>query len=415
VQRHNMGNILNFAGEILDNIIDHVLLDEAAPLTEDDYQRLTAANSHGEGGRTYSTRATEVWKSCPPQARHYSAAWPANSAALLRINRLFHDRTELALRRLFPNGTHYKLDALLVRERQIWPLWLKVPTLSTSIHTVDVTFRVFEANNSKSSSMWRRGCGGPPQWVWIFYNFLRHFANFGPCSFIATKEAPDSQRRHVTVQTLNLNFVNDRPEAVHADDSEAHADWRERQRWGAGRRPRRRNGAEADEEPEKADKAIHPRYLANGVINELRFLSRMGYHGASYGGFIFEHIGTVNVLFDGEAIDTIDYGATLAKLAATPDRGREIYTQTTFRESPGQCRVLAFWAWKKRVVKRRKELGLPVPDDVEWPSQEQVKEWRRLAEHPPPGDRSVCYGVSHHDQSGCACDEALQAFGCSPI
>jgi hypothetical protein len=121
-----------------------------------------------------------------------------NSLSLLLVNRQLHAET-LANLNIIAKRAAYSLDIVILDEILLLPTWLSVPVITTSLHTVNVTFRIsgsynarqefdLEMNRNGPYAKWGRykgfqtGDGGPPAMSWQVYAVLERFIKVGPAS-----------------------------------------------------------------------------------------------------------------------------------------------------------------------------------------------------------------------------------------
>lgn len=86
----------------------------------------------------------------------------------------------------------------------------------------------------------------------------------------------------------------------------------------------------------------------------------MSYHHARYGGIVYERIGAIRIVVDGEVTE-VDLADQLAKLRFT-DPGE------TFGHLDRKVRLSTFWEWKKQTLASRRLLGFP----VSWPQDSEL-------------------------------------------
>lgn len=328
--------------------------------------------------------ATAALRRIEPLPRDQSryAAWPfglrhtrfertdyiCNAYPLLLVNKQLSTETKSAVSRLTLTGLSYQLDVMFVHEHELWPTWLCIPSLAEQVDHVDVTFRIFEPNsNPDSRSAFLPGDGSPPQIYWCFYFLLEHFLLRGPLCPNHMETPKRNDTRQVSVRTINLNFAAGNAHLLSPTEGEfSYNSW-----WECQQRVRfGRNRQQDAEEPPKY--IMRPEWLAEIVARQFLSLLSMGYHTAAYGAMIHERVGSVRFSVNGELQREIDIGARLASLSFGPDAGQTSYTTQTFGNLRGEDRLRAFWRWKERTVRKRKERGLPVPDSVVMPTPQEL-------------------------------------------
>ncbi|KAF2248296.1 hypothetical protein BU26DRAFT_551631 [Trematosphaeria pertusa] len=260
---------------------------------------------------------------------------------LLLTNKQLHAETKENLERLPAKGTNYELDVKFVKEQYLAPTWALVPVLSERVNHVRAVFQstgTFERNISKAHlrDIWRRGCGGPPGYVWMFYILLERFLHAGPVG-----RCTHDEQKPVTINCLELDFIDPEdtsllpPEPVTPEQiytaMQLHI-------W--SRRPN-----------EEEFKMLRPEWLESELRGEIQRLLRMGYHYASYGGILHERIGSIVFKVNGEITKELDVGQILAEQTFNEDFGSEVMRHQ---------RVGHWIAWRERAIRVRKERGLKV-------------------------------------------------------
>jgi hypothetical protein len=226
------------------------------------------------------------------------------------------------------NTCVYKLDIIILDEILLLPTWLHVPTFSTRLDRVDVTFRISGRYNRKKEKSWRhsdavrpyaryaeikgfrRGCGGTgPAMRWQIYSVLKRFIEAGPRSKVALIHV----HRHVIVKVLHINVETPQ----HVD----HALFG----------PPRSNHPKCRVRHESS--VLSPRFLAEFIVGEVKEL--LSHRAFEYGTILYEHVDTVVVSLDGAELKRFDIADYL-------------------RDTPGYCE------YKKATWGLRRERGLRV-------------------------------------------------------
>jgi hypothetical protein len=200
-------------------------------------------------------------------------------------------------------GLSYKLDVMFFQERELWPTWLCIPSLAEQVDRVEVTFRIFEPRRDNGSAF-VGGDGSPPQIYWCFYFLLEHFLAHGPVCPSPQATSKPSDKRQISVKTINLNFVAGQTHLLPPVEEESYyQSWWQRQRrmlfWGDGQQ----------DDGELPKYIIRPEWLAQTIIRPFLGLLSMNYHTAAYGALIHERVGCVRFSVDGELQQEIDIGA----------------------------------------------------------------------------------------------------------
>lgn len=140
---------------------------------------------------------------------------------------------------------------MLVNLEELWPTWLSIPSLTSSVDRVHAIFRIDGTSGTGSRrSRFRCGDGSPPQISWAFYGLLGRFLKVGPVSNPAKKPTGG-----MIIKNLDLEVqTTDIP---------------------------------ADPAPSQQGYWLNPYvdadYLAGFLQNYIRILLEMSYHTASFG------------------------------------------------------------------------------------------------------------------------------------
>lgn len=335
-----MSALLKLPAEILDAILGYALLHEQRPPASVDEARHSrlGVNPEAEAG-------------CQDVV-YGNFTTASNAAPLLRVNRKLSAHTRGAIARLFPEGARYKLDVMIVDERQLWPTWLHVPYLTEHIQAVEVTFRVFGVCPDDGSAFRMHWMTRQPLFTACCYSLLSHFLEAGPYPSTSSRSLEVQRSHHITVKTMDLRFRAGDPACLPPNESqETHALWREFQR-----------------ASEPGQFAIHPAWLAEGVSRRLQLLPR-----------VFSHEGMARLLHsrigqywirpppDSEMSEVkVDLHEILGALFVLP------------YNSQFDCELRSFWNWKWNTIQERRKHGLGVPDNAEWPSLETWLEWTQI-------------------------------------
>jgi hypothetical protein len=82
----------------------------------------------------------------------------------------------------------------------------------------------------------------------------------------------------------------------------------------------------------------------------LQALLGMSYHTAQYGAFLFERLGKIRMILDGEILHEVDLA----------ERLRDCHFRESFGDIPREDRQSYFEKWKSNAYAKRVELELPV-------------------------------------------------------
>lgn len=142
----------------------------------------------------------------------------SNNLSLLLVNRQMHAETVENLGMIAKHPL-YSLDIVVLDEILLLPTWLSVPITTTSLDTINVTFRVsgsydarkefdLEMNRKGPYSKWPRykgfrgGDGGPPAMSWQVYAVLERFVKVGA----AGEVEDENMNQHFTARCMRIDF-----------------------------------------------------------------------------------------------------------------------------------------------------------------------------------------------------------------
>lgn len=348
----DMPSLLTIAKELRDYILELVLLHEREPPLDP----ASAGDTYSKAfeGRFWDRTPCLSWNYGPSHVRYENQPPPPTARGLLLCNEQLNHETNATLQRIFPNGASYKADVMFVNEAECWLTWLRVPVVAKQIHSVDIKFRIFDVNDTTLQSAFRAGDGSPPQIVWCFYYMLERLLFHGLNTPVKADQV-SPMAIPILVHSINLHFQSADPDQPALNDD-----------------------PEGDEQRD-AFGVMRPEYLAKFVRRDLLGLLHVGYHGTPYGSILHDAIGRFTITANQQSIGRLEVGDILAKLSKGPDSDSEWYTMGTFGNLPGDCRLLTFWNWKYRMVERRKGRGLPLPEEIVWPTMEGMTTWRAAA------------------------------------
>lgn len=239
----------------------------------------------------------------------------------LLANRQLHDETLEAIGRLSKKPT-YVLDIMLVKGASLWPTWLSVPALWNSIDKVHATFRI-DTSSRNTMRGFRGGDGSPPKIAWSFYGVLERFLMVGP-----TVNPALNKQGIISINTLEMNVETSKelPEGQPVPDELRH------------------NTA-------YDIKTLNADFLVSVITSYIQIILRMDYHTADKGRILYERIGTIRILRDGELQTELDMARQL----------RDIEFDNSFGDIvPCERRPEYFKNWKIQTYETRVRLGLSV-------------------------------------------------------
>ncbi|KAL4780107.1 hypothetical protein BJX76DRAFT_61102 [Aspergillus varians] len=234
---------------------------------------------------------------------------PSNGFALLLTSRLISAETQAILQR--PGSIQYHLDISMLNEVELFATWLGVPQITTRVSTVYASVRLFGHIISYAAARSQSGDGGHLGFHWSFYALLERLLAYGPVDEKVGREKPNSWTnptytdREVTIDTVVLDFSSAERE-LSFPPSEVDYQW-----WWRQHCAMIRPSADGVDLPEYKGR---PDWVARRLTDELRGLLALTNHTASYGAILYERIGTIRVLVDGEVYRELDLNEELAEL-----------------------------------------------------------------------------------------------------
>ena len=277
-----MPSLMSLPREVRDMIGTYVICSRA------DAPSLEAVDDLLKQCQTFSNPKLRAWTSqslikYSPPPTYITTATP-----LLLVNDQVNVETRETLKRLGNETLTYDLDIIVWDEVILLPTWLRVPTLSTRIDTVNVTFRIagfwkpkFAYGGGRYKGF-RGGDGAGPAIAWEIYSILERFFKVGPTG----KRQNEKEDRNISVRTLIIDVQT--PPGI----SET--------RFGPPR------SASPSTRHRDAESVLDPLYLAGFIIQEIHLLLEMNSHTAEYGAILYEHLDTIIVEQDGVGVSEHD-------------------------------------------------------------------------------------------------------------
>ncbi|OGM41681.1 hypothetical protein ABOM_009960 [Aspergillus bombycis] len=338
-----MPSLLDLPLELRELIIELVLKD----------QRMPPATPSKANRADFRDMGYRAWRRVIYYERRQSHC-PNNASGLIRANHQLSEETLATLDRI--SSAPYILDLSVLNDVALYPTWLSVPRLTHRVSTLHVNVRLFGHILSRDAARSQVGDGGHLGFQWSFYALLERFIRYGPVDEkTSRKEAPMDVDRDVTVKTLVLDFQSAESELSFPPDEVDYRWW-----WRRQYRQDPRPGTEAGVNFELSDHKTRPEWFAKYLSGHIYALLGMTYHTAEYGKILYERIGAIKVLVNGERNAEIDLADSLTRLDFSS--GRDIFGYvTTERE------LSAYREWKKETLARREQLGFRVmwPQDPE--------------------------------------------------
>ncbi|KAH7106505.1 hypothetical protein BKA62DRAFT_687332 [Auriculariales sp. MPI-PUGE-AT-0066] len=361
-----MHGLFGLPQELLDRIIELSLLVERLPPS-------FIPDSTTGCGRTAYT-ATQHFDSRSSAQEYIMYEDPApeisNAAPLSLTSRRLRNTTRDAIARILasPDGLVFKLDLILVNEREVWPTWICVPALARKVRRVDVTLRIFGADaavvqgalytNHRQQTLNPLSVtdGHSSSLVWRFYYLLEHFLRQGLVSTPVTNNAPNSG---LVVDCIDIHVIQ-------SDAAEDLAKGVQYDSWIRARqqRPYMRREQPLYPESDELKKAVictvpmRASWLAQFLRSNLIVLLSMGHSAALYGMILHKRIGQFRFLVDGQpfgAEESVHPGKILKKLNYTNP-------SETMGHLPVSERLDAFREWKQQAMQMRIERGWDVQE-----------------------------------------------------
>jgi hypothetical protein len=326
-------------------IIGHVLYTPlnppVTPLQSDgiEYNDLRYKAWVGRGSKAYYTQQS-------------MASFPS-CLSLLLTNHQISTETQMILGRM---QVDYILDISVKDDLNIFLTWLSVPCLTTHISTLYANVRLFGHIIEKRAIRSQLGDGGRLGFHWSFYAALERFLRYGPVGEKKRKEEDESSEyrrtkqefedRGMLIDTLVLDFQSAELELAFPPEDVTYKHWW-RRHWGRDR------GDQSEISETLSSYTTRPEWLCEYLQGWICGLLHMSYHTSKFGQPIYEHIGTIRMLVDGQLHYEFDLAAWLARLRFTDPGDTMGHLPTNERES-------GFWKWKKETWLRRESQGFPV-------------------------------------------------------
>ncbi|OJJ45176.1 hypothetical protein ASPZODRAFT_168231 [Penicilliopsis zonata CBS 506.65] len=267
--------------------------------------------------------------------RTYYEQSPVSCPSLLLVNRHLAVETQSILTR---QPTQYILNIAIVNEVDLFPTWVSVPRLNTRISTLYADIQLHGHILSKPDARAQVGCGGHLGFQWSFYALLERFLQYGPLG----DQGPDpSCPRDITIDTLILDFSS---AETSLPAPPAEVDYR---RWW-----RRQHFLDRGRRSEQTEDVLvqyraRPEWMAEYLAKEMTGLLNMGYYHAKYGMILYEQIGRIQILVEGQLVKAMDLGKSLKELHFHDAQ------ETLGHLWPRELRVPAFKEWLRKTKKRR--------------------------------------------------------------
>jgi len=249
-----------------------------------------------------------------------------DATSLLLLNHQLHIETLYTIQRL-PTRS-YVLDVAIADEKKLWPTWLYAPVLSTRVDKVYAAIRTIGYFKGPGHSIFEGG--GPRQITMSFWNLVERFLRVGPVGRRTRKNDRCISLKElvIDIRTPNVpaNKILSRNHCRTIEEAQAY---------------RRENGQEY---------LMNPAYVLQHVLCDIRGILTMSRSAAAFGALLYERIGNIKVLMDGEPHKEWDLAKCLD----------EVQFSDSFSNYPREKRRQVFQKWKRDAYKARVEFGLPV-------------------------------------------------------
>jgi hypothetical protein len=252
-----------------------------------------------------------------------------DSTKLLLLNHQIHRETQ-ELIRLLPTKS-YVMDVIIANEAKLWVTWLYAPVLTTRVDRVHTTIRSL-GYPEKRSPIFNFGDGGPLPLSPALYSLINRGVKVGP---VGRRTRPNDKNISVRELVIDVQPHDVSIIKIPAGEHCAH---------GESKQYIRENGS-------SGSRLLHgPEFILNVVLGNIGILLKMSYHTASWGGLLYERIGKIKVLLDGELRKEWDLAKELSA----------VEFDNSFGYYPPEQRPEIFRKWKLKAYRTRIELGLPV-------------------------------------------------------
>jgi hypothetical protein len=339
-----MSLFLRIPFELRELIIEHALYTPLSP-------PVTPLQSDGI---EYNDLRYKAW--CGGENVFYKQKSMASSSSclsLLLTNHQISIETQAILGR---RKVDYILDIAVKDDLHLFLTWLSVPFLTTHISTLYANVRLFGHIIERHVVRSQLGDGGRYGFHWSFYAALERFLRYGPVgekrrkeedkSFENRRNMQEFEDRGMLIDTLVLDFQSAELELAFPPEHITYGNWSDRH-WGSDR-------FDQSEIPGiLSSYTTRPEWLCNWLQRWIDGLLGMSFYYSTYAQPLYERIGTIRMLVDGQFHYEFDLAAWLARL-------QFIGPSKMMYHLPEHDRESGFWKWKKETLSRREAQGFPV-------------------------------------------------------
>ncbi|KAI9369219.1 hypothetical protein BJX61DRAFT_520612 [Aspergillus egyptiacus] len=295
-------SLLDLPLELRNLIITHVL-----------YAHRPAPAKPTTTNRTnYRDIAYRSW-ACRAYSEQHDTHSPSNCLALLLTCRQLSIETQ-ALLDLPSASSEYHLDIAYVNEFNLYPTWICVPRLTTHVPKLHVSVRLLGHMVSPEEARLQGGDGGETRFPWTFYALLERFLAYGPVGEKKGKEIPRYDwkgpfymDRNVTIGTLILNITSAETELPFPPADRDFMWWFLAQRVSS----RYKN-------PENVQYKPRPEWIVQHLGTHIGALLWMTERvRGELAQIMYERIGAIRILIEGESYREWELPETLAEIRRT--------------------------------------------------------------------------------------------------
>lgn len=342
----NPSRFLTLPFELRALIIEHVLFTPLSPPAIAPFQ---------SGGYDFKDLGYKIWSGAPCNLKTYyrsqSMSACSSDLPLLLTNRQVSAETQMILGGI---KIDYVLDILVKDDSTLVQTWLSVPCLTTHISTLYANVRLFGHIVEKHVARKRIAMGARLGILRSFYSALEQLLRDGAAARKSHKDGPhsglsnakDFADRGILIDTLVLDFQSAELDLAFPPESVTYTHWTKRH---LGRD--HRDQSETSET--LSSYTTRPEWLCERLQGWINSLLHMGYHTSRWGSPLYERIGTIRMLVDGQLHCEFDLAARLAGLQFTDSR-------STMGHLPRDDRESGFWKWKIETSLLREAQGFPV-------------------------------------------------------
>lgn len=326
-----MSTLLTIPRELRDKILFFAITSCFIPPEKPDHAENRSALNDTATGRYYHGDNIKYLKT------PYTITVPS-----LLVNQQLRRETlaVIALAGKLPDADSYKLDVMIYKGSQLRPTWLYVPKLTRQVNEVYASFRL----HGTGGRGFQQGSGGPPTIAWTFLALLERFLKVGPAG-------PQTEQRdmRIGIKTLIIDVCTpDVPEEVIAPED------------------RYERGLPELRTSTRVNYIVNPRFVAKFLADQLKWLVMMVGEWAEYGKMLYEGVGLMKVMHDGEVIQEWNLAERydpklLAGTDSMADRPRLLGVRFCNVGPPRRPREVVepeFIAWKIEAYKKRQDAGL---------------------------------------------------------